>query len=91
MQEADIYCMMAALFSGFVALASMDTFWFFEIQPGWEWLADLLTFIWIAVAMAIVAWVKVTSLIAVIFSSAYRHSPCQVWMNKASFGPGWWW
>ena len=59
MQEADVYCLAAALFSAFVALASMDTFWFFEIQPGWEWLADALTFLWIAVAMSTVAWVKV--------------------------------
>jgi len=66
MQEADIYCIMAALFACFVALASMDTFWFFEIQPGWEWLADLLTFIWIGVAVAIIIWVKVTSLYVVI-------------------------
>ena len=59
MQEADVYCLVAAIFSAFVALASMDTFWFFEIQPGWEWLADALTFIWIAAAMSTVAWVKV--------------------------------
>lgn len=59
MQEADIYCLGAALFAAFVALASMDTFWFLEVREGWEWLADALTFIWIAVAMSIVAWVKV--------------------------------
>ncbi|KAF8325195.1 Fusaric acid resistance protein-like-domain-containing protein [Cantharellus anzutake] len=58
MQEADVYCLIAALFSAFVALGSMDTFWFFEIKPGWEWLADALTFMWIAAAMSIVAWVK---------------------------------
>ena len=74
MQEADIYCIMAALFAGFVASASMDTFWFFEIQPGWEWLADLLTFIWIGVAVAIIIWVKVTSLYDVILSPSHRNN-----------------
>jgi hypothetical protein len=59
MHEADIYCLVCALFAAFVSLASMDTFWFFEIRPGWEWLADALTFTWIGIAITIVAWVKV--------------------------------
>lgn len=61
MQEADIYCLAAALFSGFVALASMDTFWFFfDFEDGTEWIADVLTFLWIAVALGVIAWVKVS-------------------------------
>jgi hypothetical protein len=59
MQEAVIYCLVAALFAAFVTLASMDTFWFFEIRPGWEWLGDALTFAWIGIAISFVAWVKV--------------------------------
>lgn len=59
MMEADIYCLAAALFSAFIALGSMSTFWFFELRHGWEWLADSLTFVWIAIGMMTVAWVKV--------------------------------
>src|SRR5690242_16051119 len=43
MMEADIYCIGGAAFAAVVTLLSMDSFWFFELKPGWEWLADLIT------------------------------------------------
>lgn len=58
MFEADFYCLVAAMFSSFVCLGSMSMFWFFELKEGYEWVADLVTFIWIAAGMTVVAWTK---------------------------------
>ncbi|KAF8320692.1 hypothetical protein DL93DRAFT_2052449 [Clavulina sp. PMI_390] len=59
MQEADIYCLVAALFSAFIALLSMDTFWFFvDFEDDLEWAGDLLTFFLIASAVSAIVWVK---------------------------------
>ncbi|KAH9949028.1 Fusaric acid resistance protein-like-domain-containing protein [Amylocystis lapponica] len=59
MVEADIFCTMGLLFAAFVSLSSMSMFWFFEVQPGWEWLADVLVLLWIGLGMSGVAWMKV--------------------------------
>ncbi|OSX65814.1 hypothetical protein POSPLADRAFT_1131190 [Postia placenta MAD-698-R-SB12] len=59
MVEADIFCTMGLLWAAFVSLCSMTMFWFFEVQRGWEWLADILVLLWIGVGMSIVAWMKV--------------------------------
>ncbi|KAI0745606.1 Fusaric acid resistance protein-like-domain-containing protein [Earliella scabrosa] len=59
MVEADVFCMMGLIFATFVSLSSMSVYWFFELQPGWEWLADLLVVVMIGVGMSIVAWMKV--------------------------------
>lgn len=59
MFEADFYCLVAAMFSSFVCLGSMSMFWFFELKEGYEWVADLVTFVWIAAGMTFVAWAKV--------------------------------
>ncbi|KAF8586723.1 hypothetical protein K439DRAFT_1340213 [Ramaria rubella] len=59
MVEADIYVLFGLAFTTFVSLGSMAMFWFLEVRPGWEWLADVLVLSWIAGAMIIVAWLKV--------------------------------
>ncbi|KAI0765646.1 Fusaric acid resistance protein-like-domain-containing protein [Trametes elegans] len=59
MVEADVFCFMGLLFATFVSLTSMTVYWFFELQPGWEWLADVLVLCMIGVGMSAVAWMKV--------------------------------
>lgn len=58
MVEADTYCLIAAAFSSIVCLACFGSFWFFEERPGWEFAADASVFIFLALAMAGVAWSK---------------------------------
>ncbi|PCH35986.1 hypothetical protein WOLCODRAFT_140156 [Wolfiporia cocos MD-104 SS10] len=59
MVQADLFCTMGLLFAAFVSLSSMSMYWFFEVQPGWEWLADSLVLLWIGLGMSLVAWTKV--------------------------------
>ncbi|KAI0351344.1 hypothetical protein OH77DRAFT_1411233 [Trametes cingulata] len=59
MVEADVFCTMGLLFATFVSLTSMSVYWFFERQPGLEWLADILVLLMIGVGMSTVAWTKV--------------------------------
>ncbi|KAI8985654.1 Fusaric acid resistance protein-like-domain-containing protein [Trametes punicea] len=59
MVEADIFCLMGLLFATFVSLTSMSVYWSFELQPGWEWLADVLVLLMIGLGMSAVAWMKV--------------------------------
>ncbi|KAH8107675.1 Fusaric acid resistance protein-like-domain-containing protein [Cristinia sonorae] len=59
MLEADLFCFMGLLYVSLVSLASMSLFWFFEVQPGWEWLADFFVLFWVGLAMSVVAWLKV--------------------------------
>ena len=59
MVDADIYCTMGLVFATFLSLSSMSVYWFFELQPGWEWLADLLVLFMIGFGMSFVAWMKV--------------------------------
>ena len=33
-------------------------YWFFEVQPGLEWLADSLAILWVGLAMSVIAWMK---------------------------------
>ena len=59
MFEADLYCSMGLLFAATVSLSSMAVYWFFQVQPGLEWLADILVLLWIGAGMSLVAWMKV--------------------------------
>ena len=59
MLEADLFCFLGLAYVAFVSLVSMTFFWFFEVQPGWEWLADFFVLFWIGLAMSIVVWMKV--------------------------------
>jgi NADH:ubiquinone oxidoreductase subunit 6 (subunit J) len=58
MIEADMFCLVGAVFASIASLVATDSFWFFELQPGWEWLADLLVLAWVGLAMAMIAWSK---------------------------------
>ena len=58
MVEADAFCAMGLVFAAFVSLSSMSMYWFFEVQPGWEWLADSLVILWIGIGMCWLAWMK---------------------------------
>ncbi|KAF7325068.1 ArAE-2 domain-containing protein [Mycena kentingensis (nom. inval.)] len=59
MVEADLFCLMGVVFSGFLCLSSMGLFWWLEQKPGWEWLADFLVIALLGVGMSVVAWMKV--------------------------------
>lgn len=59
MIEADLFCLVGATFASFASLMATDSFWFFELQPGWEWLADVLVLTLLAVAMTLIAWSKI--------------------------------
>ena len=58
MIEADMFCLVGAVFASFASLVATQSFWFFEIQPGWKWLADSLVLSWLALAMMVIAWSK---------------------------------
>ncbi|QRW08040.1 fusaric acid resistance-like protein [Ceratobasidium sp. AG-Ba] len=58
MIEADLFCLVGAAFASFASLVATQSFWFFELQPGWEWLADALVLSWLAVSMMLIAWSK---------------------------------
>ncbi|KAG8745216.1 hypothetical protein FRC10_008528 [Ceratobasidium sp. 414] len=36
-------------------IIATGSFWYFELQPGWEWLADALVLSWLALAMMVIA------------------------------------
>ncbi|KZT41476.1 hypothetical protein SISSUDRAFT_981821 [Sistotremastrum suecicum HHB10207 ss-3] len=59
MTEADAYCSLGVFYSAFISLASMSMYWFLEVRDGWQWLADLLVLVWIALGMSLIAWMKV--------------------------------
>ncbi|TFK54580.1 hypothetical protein OE88DRAFT_1655325 [Heliocybe sulcata] len=59
MLEADSYFLMGLLYASFVCLSSMSMFWWLEVQPGWEWLANVLVILWIGASMSAMAWMKV--------------------------------
>ncbi|KAG7098252.1 hypothetical protein E1B28_000214 [Marasmius oreades] len=58
MLEADIFCVFGLFYSAFVALTSMSMFWWLDVQPGLEWLADVIAIVWVGVSMSILAWLK---------------------------------
>lgn len=59
MVEADLFCLLGLAWSAFICLGSMSMFWWLELKPGWEWLADVFVLIWIGLGMTTVAWMKV--------------------------------
>ncbi|KIK69372.1 hypothetical protein GYMLUDRAFT_35450 [Collybiopsis luxurians FD-317 M1] len=59
MIEADFFFVFGVLYSAFICLSSMTMFWWLDVQPGWEWLADLLAIVWVGVGMSFLAWMKV--------------------------------
>ncbi|KAJ4490925.1 Fusaric acid resistance protein-like-domain-containing protein [Lentinula aciculospora] len=59
MIEADFFCLFGIFYSAFICLSSMSMFWWLDVQPGWEWLADALAIVWVGVGMSFLAWMKV--------------------------------
>lgn len=59
MVEADIYCLLGLGWASFVSLGSMAMFWWLDVKPGWEWLADVIAIVWIGLGMTVVAWMKI--------------------------------
>lgn len=59
MVEADLFCLLGLLYSSLVCLVSMSMYWWLELKPGWEWLADIVAVAWIGLSMSGVAWMKV--------------------------------
>jgi hypothetical protein len=58
MVESDLYCLMGLLYASFISLSSMAMFWWIDMKPGFEWLADLFAVLWIGVGMAALSWTK---------------------------------
>ncbi|KAF8906572.1 Fusaric acid resistance protein-like-domain-containing protein [Gymnopilus junonius] len=58
MVEADMFCLFGLLYAAVVCLVSMSMFWWFEVQPGWEWLADSVALAWIGFSVGTLAWMK---------------------------------
>ena len=59
MVEADLYCFLGLVYSALVCLCSMSMFWWLDVIPGWEWLAEVLVIFWIGVSVSIIAWMKI--------------------------------
>ena len=59
MLEADMYCIFGLAWAAFISLGSMGMFWWIDVKPGWEWLADVVVIVWIGLGMTVVAWMKV--------------------------------
>jgi hypothetical protein len=59
MVEADLFCLFGVVYAAVVCLVSMSMFWFLEVRPGWEWLADFVAIAWIGLSMSLLAWLKV--------------------------------
>lgn len=59
MFEADLFCVVGTAFSAIVILGSIASFWIIDNEPNWEWIGDFYIFIWLSLAMMIVAWAKV--------------------------------
>ncbi|KAJ7590150.1 Fusaric acid resistance protein-like-domain-containing protein [Mycena floridula] len=76
MLKADLFFFFAIIYSAVVCLISMTMFWWLQLQPGWEWLADIVVISLIGFNMGFLAWMKVwmanpqfnvaTSMIAII-------------------------
>ncbi|RXW25613.1 hypothetical protein EST38_g244 [Candolleomyces aberdarensis] len=59
MIEADLFVLMGLIYSAVVCMGSMAMYWWFEMRPGWEWLADAIVLAWIGISMSVIAFFKV--------------------------------
>lgn len=59
MVEADVFCLIGTVYAAFASLSSMALYWVLEVEPGWEWLGDLLAIGWLAACMTVIAWLKI--------------------------------
>lgn len=59
MFEADMFCLIGFCYAAIVCLTSMGLFWWLDVQPGLEWLADLVTIALVGISFSILCWLKV--------------------------------
>lgn len=59
MIEADLFVLMGLIYSAVVCMGSMAMYWWLELKPGWEWLADAIVLAWIGISMSVIAFFKV--------------------------------
>ena len=58
MFQADEFCLLGLLYATFISLTSVSLYWFFEMKPGWEWLADSLVIFLVGLGMSGLAFMK---------------------------------
>ncbi|KAF9227087.1 hypothetical protein BS17DRAFT_861039 [Gyrodon lividus] len=59
MFEADSFCTIAWLYSAIVCLGSMSLFWWLDVKPGWDTLADFVPIICVGLSIWGLSWMKV--------------------------------
>lgn len=59
MLEGDLFCLLGLLYAAVVCFVSMSMFWWLEVKPGWEWMADVVALVWIGLSIGLMAWMKV--------------------------------
>lgn len=59
MIEADTFCFIGWLYSAFVCLSGMSLFWWLDVQPGWDGVADCIPILWVGFSMWGLSWMKV--------------------------------
>lgn len=59
MVEADTFCFIAWLYTALVCLTGMSLFWWLDVQPGWEVVADFVPILWVGFSMWGLSWMKV--------------------------------
>lgn len=59
MIEADTFCFIGWLYSAFVCLSGMSLFWWLDVQPGWDGVADCIPILWVGLSMWGLSWMKV--------------------------------
>ncbi|KAG9316913.1 Fusaric acid resistance protein-like-domain-containing protein [Chiua virens] len=59
MFEADSYCLVAWLYSALMSLSGLALFWWLDVKPGFEILADCLLIVWMGLTIWGLTWMKV--------------------------------
>ena len=59
MFEADSFCLVAWLYSALMNLSGLSLFWWLDVQPGFELLADFVLIIWVGLTIWGLTWMKV--------------------------------
>ena len=59
MFEADSFCLVAWLYSALMSLSGLSLFWWLDVQPGFELLADFVLITWVGLTIWGLTWMKV--------------------------------
>lgn len=59
MFEADSYCLVLWLYSTIMSLSGLALFWWLDVQPGLQILADSVLAVWVGVTIWGLTWMKV--------------------------------